>query len=221
MTSHEYWDVEVSAGVVRTMTLDELDTAYQNGLVHEQTRVKENGSLAWSTLALVAGIEEASPPPVSGPHSLSPQMLAPAPTQHASFAQGALDLDDEISPAAFRSKKKPIAMVFAVAAVAVVSAGLGVGAAKMNASAPPAAAAAPPPAVTALPAAVETAETTTDKRALSGDTKRALLEADQKRAADAEKKRAKNTPASKGTPRSTKDGLLKTGNKFDPLNGAL
>src|SRR4051812_43664019 len=110
MTSHEYWDVEVNGGVVRTMTLEELDAAYQHGLVHEQTRVKENGSFAWSTLAIVAGIEDVSTPPVNGPHSLSPQVLAAEPTPHHAFLpDGKLDLDDEVSPEAFRSKKKPIA----------------------------------------------------------------------------------------------------------------
>lgn len=221
MTSQEYWDVEVNAGVVRTMTLDELDAAYQNGLVHEQTRVKENGSFAWSTLAIVAGIEDASPPSqVHGPHSLSPQVLAAEPMPHHAFLPDAKrDLDDELSPDAFRSRKKPIAIAFGVAAMALIGAGVGgFGASKMNASALPAAAAAPPPEVTPLPAPVET---TIEKRTLSDDQKRALLEADQKRVAESEKKRAKSAPASKGTSRTKKDGLLKAGDKFDPLNGAL
>lgn len=56
--SADTWDVEIAGGVIHTMTLDELDAAYQSGTVHESTRVRQRGAPKWLTLAAVAGAED-------------------------------------------------------------------------------------------------------------------------------------------------------------------
>jgi hypothetical protein len=230
VASADTWDVEIASGIVRTMTLDELDEAYQRGSVHESTRVRQSGAPNWSTLAAVAGAEDAdygsesyTPEPTN---SISPMQVTvpPPPAVPREFAHLAdLDDDEEL----FRPKKtKKAAVAAAIVGVAALAGAVAFGVTRASSAdlmqaAAGAAVAAPPPAVTALPAPAETAS---DTRNLSDDQRRALLEADQKRAAEAEKKRAKNAAHHAGGHRHGKksgDGLLKGGDKFDPLNGNL
>src|SRR5687768_853856 len=60
---------QVEAGDVRLFTLDQLDAAFNAGLIHENTYVCLEGDSTWLTLAEVAGLgdEEPEAPPVSGP----------------------------------------------------------------------------------------------------------------------------------------------------------
>jgi hypothetical protein len=226
----EMWDVQLASGFVRTMTLDELDAAYQSGTVDEATPVRQSGAPHWSTLGAVAGTEDSFVPEPA--NSISPMQvtLPPPPAVPREFAHLAdLDGDEELllRPKK-RRKKKAVAGILGVAVIAGL---VGYGASRASSAAlaeagPGAAlaAAAPPPAVTALPAPAETTAATADKRALSEDQKRALLDADQKRAAEAEKKRVKNAGHHSSSPRRSKktgDGLLKGGDKYDPLNGNL
>ena len=57
------------------MTLDELDTAFNAGLIHENTFVMEVNGTEWQTLADVAGLndEEEPAPPRRRPTRLSPR----------------------------------------------------------------------------------------------------------------------------------------------------
>jgi hypothetical protein len=144
------------------------------------------------------------------------------------FAHLELDELDEDEAMLRRGKKKPFAVAAGIVGIAAIAGVVSFGVTRMSAASLAQAAAgaavmaAPPAAETLLPAA---ADAVTDKRNLSEDQKRALVEADQRRSAEADKKRAKSATdqARHARPRSGKanDGLLKGGDKFDPLNGAL
>lgn len=53
---------QVEAGDVRLFTLDQLDAAFNAGLIHENTYVCLEGSEQWLTLGEVAGLGEEEPP---------------------------------------------------------------------------------------------------------------------------------------------------------------
>jgi hypothetical protein len=57
MTSHELWEVMLSSGQILTVTLDQLDQGFADGHVTETTLVRAFGTLEWSTLADLAGLE--------------------------------------------------------------------------------------------------------------------------------------------------------------------
>ncbi len=57
MTSHELWEVKLSSGQTLTVTLDQLDRGFADGHVNENTLVRAYGTLEWSTLADLAGLE--------------------------------------------------------------------------------------------------------------------------------------------------------------------
>lgn len=69
---------QVEAGDVRLFTLDQLDAAFNAGLIHENTYVCLEGDSTWQTLAEVAGLgDEEEEAPVS-----APQLIA-QPVPHA------------------------------------------------------------------------------------------------------------------------------------------
>ena len=69
---------QVEAGDVRLFTLDQLDAAFNAGLIHENTYVCLEGDSTWQTLAEVAGLgDEEEAAPVS-----APQLIA-QPVPHA------------------------------------------------------------------------------------------------------------------------------------------
>src|SRR5258708_4905792 len=94
----DVWFVRTANGEAR-MTLDELDAAFQAGAINEQTQVREETSLQWSTLGALLGIEP----------------------QHAhsnSVRPVAVDLDD-IDESQLKPKKRGVAIAIA-ASVAVL-----------------------------------------------------------------------------------------------------
>jgi hypothetical protein len=79
-TEDRYY-TQVEAGDVRLFTLDQLDAAFNAGLIHENTYVCLEGESEWLTLAEVAGLgdEEEEPAPVSAPQLIAqPVPHAPA-----------------------------------------------------------------------------------------------------------------------------------------------
>jgi hypothetical protein len=80
---------QVEAGDVRLFTLDQLDAAFNAGLIHENTYVCREGDSTWLTLADVAGLgdEEPEPAPISvvapiphrGAFAASPSIVPSAP----------------------------------------------------------------------------------------------------------------------------------------------
>jgi hypothetical protein len=83
-TEDRYY-TQVEAGDVRLFTLDQLDAAFNAGLIHENTYVCLEGESTWSTLAEVAGLGEeepvSAPIPVAAP--VPHAYAAPAPVQRA------------------------------------------------------------------------------------------------------------------------------------------
>jgi hypothetical protein len=76
-TEDRYY-TQVEAGDVRLFTLDQLDAAFNVGLIHENTYVCLEGDSEWLTLAEVAGLGDEEP--VS-----APQLIA-VPVPHYGFA---------------------------------------------------------------------------------------------------------------------------------------
>src|SRR5579884_4128821 len=67
------WYVKLADGDVERFTLDELDDAFQNGQIDENTMVLAAGSEQWTKLADLLGGADASPAPAPAPQ------VAPAP----------------------------------------------------------------------------------------------------------------------------------------------
>src|SRR6478609_2626668 len=79
---------QVEAGDVRLFTLDQLDAAFNAGLIHENTYVCLEGDDKWLTLAEVAGLgEEEEPMPAASPYQsgvmTSPYAMPSAPSSIA------------------------------------------------------------------------------------------------------------------------------------------
>jgi len=70
---------QVDAGDVRLFTLDQLDAAFNAGLIHENTYVCLEGDSTWLTLAEVAGLGDEEPEPVSGPQPVPYRAALPSP----------------------------------------------------------------------------------------------------------------------------------------------
>jgi len=83
----ELWYVQMDNGDLRELTLDELDEAFNAGLIHENTYVMEVGGTEWQTLADVAGLNEeeepAPPAPAYAPQAVGARPL-PNLVQHQS-----------------------------------------------------------------------------------------------------------------------------------------
>lgn len=246
VTTHagmDLWRVQLATGEVRVMSLDALDDAFQSGLITESTPVLPPGAAAWTKLADAAGLDAPSPPSPPSPAegaagnvaSLAPMAVSLSDTgnatPYANMSPYSLpDLDiDAMHDEAFKPKK---GRVFAFIGLAVVLVGgLGFAATKVgnisssasnSLSAPAAqAAAAQPP-----PAAVDV-NTGAPAKTLTDEQKAKLAEADKAReaaSAAAAAKRAKDRPsgpARRGPRDKSSQPFVNSGNKFDPLNGAL
>jgi hypothetical protein len=230
----DIWHVQVPGGEVRTLTLDQLDEAFQNGWIDAETLVLPAGALSWARLGDVAGLDDDSetPPPVSAVNSVAPIALDVAPRAAATHAEALPGLDDDDLP---ELKPRRGKRVFGVIVTLAVLGGLGfVGFTKYDAarsaartsaaaavardglSASAANVVAPQPAAAPAPVPV-----TLDpgKSPLTEQQKIALAEQDKARDEARKNKKAKSPPPRRG--KKTKDPFLKNGNKYDPLNGSL
>lgn len=85
--TEDRYHTQVDAGDVRLFTLDQLDAAFNAGLIHENTYVCLEGGSEWLTLGEVAGLgdeePEVAPAPVPVPHrggfAASPSVVPAAP----------------------------------------------------------------------------------------------------------------------------------------------
>lgn len=219
--TNELWRVQLSTGEIRTMTLDELDRAFDEGLIDPRVPVLPPGASAWTTLGEAAGLNETptEQAPSLTPVAISSATPTPAPTEVSSGATSDLPdtFDERGPPRRRRLLVGGVAGTVALAAMALVA---------LRGSSPTptvdvntASAVQAPPAVDPLPAP----EPKEAKQGLSDWQKRMLLDADKARE---EKARAKNQERvnkagpHKKSPKSS-SGLLNGGDKFDPLNGAL
>jgi hypothetical protein len=245
VTTHagmDLWRVQLGTGEVRVMSLDALDDAFQSGLITESTPVLPPGAAAWTKLADAAGLDAPAAPAPEGGAAGNVPSLAPMAvslsdtgnaTRYANQSPYSLpDLDiDAMHDEAFKPRK---GRVFAVIGLAVVLVGgLGFAATQVGnisssasnslsiSAAPVAPAAAQPP-----PAAVDV-NTGAPAKTLTDEQKAKLAEADKAReaaSAAAAAKRAKDRPsgpARRGPREKSSQPFVNSGNKFDPLNGAL
>ena len=56
--SADMWHVKMTSGEVYTVTVDQLDDAFQKGLIDENVLVMKDGMDDWATLAEVLGGED-------------------------------------------------------------------------------------------------------------------------------------------------------------------
>jgi hypothetical protein len=64
------WQVQLASGQVCRMTLELLDDAFQDGLIKEDTLIRQDGTEEWVTLAQVAGLDSESDGPVTDPDAV-------------------------------------------------------------------------------------------------------------------------------------------------------
>jgi len=235
----DFWHVQLPNGTVCTMTLDELDEAFQADRIHEATYVLKHGDAKWATLGELLGLDDAEASSTPEPVVANPISAYPPPASSApiySLRPVVSEIDDselDMSAAQFRSSKKRTAIiagsVASVVLIAIAVAALGSSdgtPAPVAAKQPPvtAAAAPPPPAPVAAPTPAPT-DTTTALDRFSDAQKKALANADKARAAQAAQKAAARASAAPTHHSSYKsDGkpvFHKGGDKHDPLNSSL
>lgn len=73
----ELWDVLLGPGRTERMTLDQLDTSYQSGVISAGTLIREPGSSEWRPLYEVAGLEPPELPSSVAPAPSAPTRSAP------------------------------------------------------------------------------------------------------------------------------------------------
>lgn len=243
VTTHagmDLWRVQLATGEVRVMSLDALDDAFQSGLITESTPVLPPGAAAWTKLADAAGLDAPTPPAApegaaGNVPSLAPMAVSLSDTGNATpyanqspYSLPDLDID-AMHDEAFKPKRGRVLAFIGLAVVLV--GGLGFAATKvgnisssasnsLSAPAVQAAAAQPPPAAVDV-------NTGAPAKTLTDEQKAKLAEADKAReaaSAAAAAKRAKDRPsgpARRGPREKSSQPFVNSGNKFDPLNGAL
>jgi hypothetical protein len=96
--TEDRYHTQVEAGDVRLFTLDQLDAAFNAGLIHENTYVCLEGSSEWLTLGEVAGLGEEEEP-VSAPVPVAAPVSYARPVAAAPMAYG-LAASPSVAPAA-------------------------------------------------------------------------------------------------------------------------
>ena len=74
--TEDRYHTQIEAGDVRLFTLDQLDAAFNAGLIHENTYVCLEGDSQWLTLGEVAGLGDEEEP-VSAPHLIAASVPQP------------------------------------------------------------------------------------------------------------------------------------------------
>jgi hypothetical protein len=64
-TENELWHVQLASGDVCVMSLEQLDDAFQTGVISENTYLWQEGATGWVTLREVAGLDADEPEDVS------------------------------------------------------------------------------------------------------------------------------------------------------------
>lgn len=119
----DMWLVKLDDGHVRSMTLDDLDAAFQRDEIHEGTKICREGSDRWITLAEELGLETAAAPPPSAPPP-SPTSIAPAAASSASpsVLPVVTDHDDDDDHKAFAGSRKGTRVIAIVLGTLVLGA---------------------------------------------------------------------------------------------------
>ncbi len=118
--------VKLPNGDARVMSIDELDAALEAGTIHTDSPVLAPGTVTWTTLGVLAGLDDSatpvSLPPPSAPSSMAPMAYTPAShdEHHAVDVDLALDGDDGAAFVPRRRAGKVIGVVFGAVAVLAV-----------------------------------------------------------------------------------------------------
>lgn len=227
MDQHEdIWLVQLSNGAVRVMTLDELDAAYQEGTIDEDTFVRRDGTSQWIRLRDELGGDEpvaAAPPPSPTPAPVSYGAVPLYSTRPvvSEIDDGELDLE---SP--FKKSRKGLYAAIGIGAAACVAIAA-FGATKMghapasDVNASVVAAVQPPPAVV-IPPPPPDPQTAAPK--LNDDQKKALSAKDtqfSKRQDQLRKERDQKAASRPTTHKTQPPPFSKNGAAYDPLNAKL
>jgi len=228
----EFWHVQMPDGSVSTMTLDELDAAFQADTITEQTYVLKQGESTWQTLAALLGLDEPASPtpaPVVATYSSPPASAEVAPLYSLRPVVSEVSpLDDDLDfggPAFRPSKKRPVIIAGSIAALVAVGVLIATVGSSSGGTPAVAAASQPPPpqpvAVTPPPPPVaETTPAATDR--FNDAQKKALQDADKAHAAQQKAKMSTAPPRrSSGYKSDSKPVFHKGGSKYDPLNSSL
>jgi hypothetical protein len=208
MSRVERWEVKCGASEILLMTIDELDAAFDAGHVDAATLVRQEGTIAWATLAEVAGLDAEAR---RAPDSLAPAALDATP------APANLDL---AVGADFAPPRKP-AVIGGVVGVAILAAAAVVLFTRAGGEPAKAAAVAPRPVATAVPAKADAPVDAPEGRVLTEDQKRALAEADRKREAARQlrvQKALGDRPAPRPRRAPEKNPFITGGAPGDPLS---
>jgi hypothetical protein len=136
--TEDRYHTQIEAGDVRLFTLDQLDAAFNAGLIHENTYVCLEGGSEWLTLGEVAGLgQEEEPvsqpfptaaavsyysaPPVA-PYGVSPMVM---PRSIAPVSSD-LSFDDDYEMMAMRPKRRIGKVLAAITVVGLAAAGFAV-----------------------------------------------------------------------------------------------
>jgi GYF domain 2 len=83
----EAWHVAVAPDDVKVVSLEQLDDMFRLSLVDSETKVWQPGMSEWVSLGVIAGLEQAPPPPPKRSHPKPPSpRSAPPPPQRAAAA---------------------------------------------------------------------------------------------------------------------------------------
>lgn len=216
----ELWSVRLPDGNVKQATLDQIDEAFNSGLIPVDAHVKAPGESEWTRLGDVLGAETAVGAPA--PASTRPVMVVPA----QSTQQLVSDLDIEIEAARARgsSNKKRlvvggagVALVAAIAIAASAGGSASADASKAAAAAPPA----PPAERLAMPTATQPPEDPAAR--FTEEQKKKLQQLDAQNEAKAQKvksERAKNAPRPHHDAQPS-PVYMGGGGKGDPLSSVI
>lgn len=208
----EIWLVQLPNGAVRAMTLDELDAAYQEGAIDEETFIRRDGASKWSKLRDELGGDEPAVPAYPAVQQQPLYSTRPVVSE--------LDLDElELGSPFKKSRKGTYATIGGIALVAVAAAAFGAtkmsSASAASANASIANAAQPPAVVVSPPPTPQPAVTLTEGQ------KKALADLDKKHEKTWEQRRQSREHAATPHYHPSHTPFHKGGNKYDPLNAKL
>jgi hypothetical protein len=158
--------VKLPSGDARVMSIDELDAALEAGTIHKDSPVLAPGTVTWTTLGVLAGLDDepavSNAAPAFGGSAFGGSVVA-SPSSVAPMVMGPTDLDDDVDSAVLRPRRRAGKVVVAAfAALAIFAVGFAVKSAVTQtlatraaaaalaaqpAAAPPPAPAPPPPVV--------------------------------------------------------------------------
>jgi hypothetical protein len=154
--------VKLPSGDARVMSVDELDAALDAGTIHRDSPVLAPGTVTWTTLGVLAGLDDEPALSPAAP-AASAASAIPSPSSVAPMVMSPTDLDEDDDSAVLRPRRragKVVAAAFGALALfavgfaikSAVTQTLATRAAEAALAAQPAAA--PPPAPVAPPPVV-------------------------------------------------------------------